>query len=638
MENLQRLREIRSLKKNLTDPANAEAIVKHLREIDEVASMAKAGFSLQSVSLDQWNANGRNFVKPIRIGIVSNFMCGEIENYLRFNLTRECICPEFYLGDFDQYIFELMNENSELQQFNPALTVCLLDEHVVTDRLSDEWFIDEMEAKLTEVSASLCELFSRYASRSSGVLVLNTIPLAALTYQAIIDYRSKARLSRAWREFNNQLLNLAAAHKNIVVLDTELFQQNSSVKLRDVRMASYAKMYMDETLLAEIAAEIRKVVQSVVGKTKKCLVLDCDNTLWGGVIGDDGLEGIVLGDSPEGEAYVAFHRSIKRLAKQGVILAINSKNDKVNTDKVFDSHPDSVLRQDDFVTQSVNWDPKHENLKTIAAQINIGTDHLVFVDDSEFECNLVKGMLPEVHVINLAGEASEFVEAVLAGGWFNTLELTSEDFQRASQYKSQVAREDFRAAYDSYEDYLRELEISVELFVPDEIALPRIAQLTQRTNQFNLTTWRLSESEVQAMMADHDWLVLGIRAADRFGDNGIVGAMFIQRSQQFDGSLAFIVKNVLLSCRVFSRGIETSALREVLLLASEEGASKVYGEYIPSAKNGKFEHFFETHGFEAVDKNSNDTITYVHPLRDLPEAVSWIAIKSHTTETENVYA
>jgi FkbH-like protein len=636
MDSLQRLREIRALKGALDDPASAEGIIRHLREITDISATGKAGFSLRDMSEAEWNAGRSNFVKPVRLGLVSNFVCGEVENHLRFNLLRERIYPEFYVGDFDQYIFELMNMDGGLHLFEPDVTLCLLDEHVVTDRFGDEWFITEMEARLEETADSLRALFSGYAGKARGVLVLNTIPLSSLTYHGIIDYRSKARLSRAWREFNMRLLDLAAEHKNIVVIDTDVLMQKPGVRLREARMASYAKMYMDDSLLAEIAAEVRKVAQSIVGKTKKCLVLDCDNTLWGGVIGDDGLEGIVLGSSPEGEAYVAFHKAIKRLVNQGIILAVNSKNDKLNTDKVFDLHPDTQLRQDDFVTQCVNWEPKHENLKEIAARINIGTDHMVFVDDSNFECNLVKGMMPEVKVIQLTGEASEHIEALLEGGWFNTLELTSEDYQRTSQYKSEVAREDFRAAYDSYEDYLRELDISVELFIPDELSMPRVAQLTQRTNQFNLTTWRLSEQEVKRLMEDEDWLIVGIRSADRFGDNGIVGAIIVQRLNEADGSLTFFVKNFLLSCRVFSRGIETCALREVLAWARDEGAKKVFGEYIPSPKNGKFENFFLCNSFESVAQNSGEPAVYFHTLREVGAPVGWIDVKSRFMEAERV--
>jgi predicted enzyme involved in methoxymalonyl-ACP biosynthesis len=260
MDRLQRLREIRSLKGGVEEEANAEDIIKHLREITDVGSMAKAGFALRGVSEAQWNAQGRGLVKSLRVGIVSNFVCTEIESYLRFHLLRERIYPEFYLGDFDQYIFEMMNEGSGLYGINPDVTLCLLDEHVITDRLSNEWLVDEMEATLTQSGDALRDLFTRYASKAKGVLVLNTISLSSLTYNGLIDYRSKARLSRAWRDFNIRLLDLAAVNKNIVVLDTELLLQKSDVGLREARMASYAKMYLDETLLAEIAAEVRKVV------------------------------------------------------------------------------------------------------------------------------------------------------------------------------------------------------------------------------------------------------------------------------------------------------------------------------------------------------------------------------------------
>ena len=636
MDGLQRLRDIRRLKGALDEPASAPAIMAHLREILDNADAASAGFSLRGVSAAQWNGHGRDWVAPLRVGLVSNFVCGEFDNQLRFHFLRERMHAEIYAADFDQYVPELIDAQSGLHRFAPDLTVCLLDEHVLTDRLQPDWLVDEMEACLRAQTDALRGLFAGHAQRCSGLLVLNTIALASVTYAGIIDYRSKARLSRAWRELNIGLLSLAVEHNNIVVIDSETLLQKGAVALRDARMAGHAKMYMDESLLAELALEVRKVAQSIAGKTKKCLVLDCDNTLWGGIVGDDGLDGIALGGSPEGEAYVAFQRVVKRLRKQGVLLALNSKNDKLNTDKVFDSHPDTQLRQQDFVAQCVNWEPKHDNFGAIARRVNIGTAQMVFIDDSHFECALVKGMLPEVTVIQLGTEACEHIDALLAGGWFNTLALTSEDFNRAEQYQIDAERANARATYDSYDDYLRGLAISVELFEPDAWSLPRVAQLTQRTNQFNLSTWRLSEEEVRQLLADGRHTVVAIRAGDRFGDNGIVGAIFVERVALADGALGFVIKNFLLSCRVFSRGIEACALREMLLWARAQGAQQVLGEFILSPKNGQFAHFFLSNGFAALEEGAEGRSVYRHGLLEIGSAVGWIDVNSHFLEVNSV--
>ncbi|MGR9051690.1 MAG: HAD-IIIC family phosphatase [Gammaproteobacteria bacterium] len=636
MDNLQRLRAIRALKGVLNEPSSADEIIEHLRAITDSASAGKAGYSLRGIGADDWNGTAANRVKPLRVGIVGNFICGELENYLRFELLRERICPELYVGDFDQYVFEMMNDDGELNRFAPELTLCLLDEHAVTDRLSAEWLVDELDSKLAETAASLRTLFSDYARKTHGLLVFNTLSLSSSVYDSIIDYRSKVRMSRAWRAFNMQLLELASEHKNIVAIDIDQLLQKPGVRLRDARMAAHAKMYMDDSLLAALAAELRKIAQSLAGKTKKCLVLDCDNTLWGGIIGDDGLEGIALGGSPEGEAYVAFHKTVKRLIKQGIIATVNSKNDKANTDRVFDSHPDTLLKQEDFAAQCVNWEPKHENIKSLAARINIGTEHMVFVDDSAFECTLVKDMMPEVNVVQLTEEAAEHVDALLAGGWFNTLELTGDDYKRAEQYRSEAARENLRAAHSSYEDYLRDLAISVDLFVPDDLSLPRVAQLTQRTNQFNLTTWRLSEPEVRNLIDDERWLLVGIRAADRFGDNGMVGALFVRIADDPDGGFSYVIRNFLLSCRVFSRSIEHCALREILVRAREAGAASVYGEYLPTSKNAKFETFFESAGFVPFERRADGTAVFKHTLQDITAPIDWIEVDSNLLETQSV--
>jgi FkbH-like protein len=347
---------------------------------------------------------------------------------------------------------------------------------------------------------------------------------------------------------------------------------------------------------------VARLVAARAGRSYKCLVLDLDNTLWGGVIGDDGMDGIVIGQgSPLGEGFVAVQEYARELARRGIILAVSSKNDEANALEPFERHPDMVLRRADIACFRANWNDKASNIRAIAQELNIGLDALVFLDDNPFEREFVRTELPMVAVPEVPDDPA-MVPAVLAdAGFFESLGITAEDRERTAQYQENVARAQLRSESSDLEGYLRGLDMRMVWRRFDRMGLPRIVQLINKTNQFNLTTRRYTEQEVAAVMTDPAAFGLQIRLLDRFGDNGII-AIVIGRLGA-DGVCG--IDTWLMSCRVLGRQVEQATLNLVAATAAAMGADRLRGFYVPSAKNAMVKEHYAKLGFAPVSSDDS---------------------------------
>ena len=336
-----------------------------------------------------------------------------------------------------------------------------------------------------------------------------------------------------------------------------------------------APMYGD--LLARVIAAQR-------GLSKKCLVLDLDNTLWGGVIGDDGMEGIVLGEgNASGEAYLALQRYARQLRERGVILAVCSRNNPEVAQAVFRDHPEMVLRLTDIAAFVANWEDKATNLVSIARQLNIGIDSLVFVDDNPAERARIRESLPMVAVPELPDDAALYVRCVARAGYFEAVSFTAEDSARADQYSANAARGNLLESAQSMEDYLRKLEMSLTFGPVEPVNLPRVAQLIGKTNQFNPTTRRHSLQDLTKFMATGQCFTLQFRLADRFGDNGLVSAMILRPDERLKDQIE--IDTWVMSCRVFGRQLECEAMNIAVETARRMGVQTFRADYIPTSKN-----------------------------------------------------
>jgi FkbH-like protein len=329
-------------------------------------------------------------------------------------------------------------------------------------------------------------------------------------------------------------------------------------------------------------------------------VLDLDNTLWGGVVGDDGLQNLILGkDHAVGEAFLDFQKYVKNLQRRGVILAVCSKNEAENAKEGF-SHPDSVLKLDDFSAFKANWDPKPENIRAIAIELNIGLDSIVFVDDNPAERNFVSEQLPEVAVPNLGADVSCFAEVLENERYFEVDKVVQDDLSRAAYYSSNAERSAGQAKFSNYGEFLESLEMTAEIAPFLSVYLERITQLINKTNQFNLTTRRYTSAEVVAIAADPGFITLYGRLADKFGDNGLVSVLI---GQVLDETVQLDLW--LMSCRVLKRGMEFAMFDALVQQCQACGIRKIAGVYIPSKKNNMVAGFYASLGFSPVGEASD---------------------------------
>ncbi|MCM2393827.1 HAD-IIIC family phosphatase [Streptomyces albipurpureus] len=568
----------------------------------------------------------------VSVAVTGHSTLSGLTSPLTAEFARHGILLKLHSGDFGSWFRDLQDTQSEFYAAGAEVALCVLDAQIVFDELPHPWLVDDVERIATAKLALIGSLAERYVTHGSGTLVLNTLPLLRTHVRRLVDARSRARLGVIWREFNAGLLRLAAAHDRVHVVDLDPLVAASG-PVNEPRLAAYTKVLLGDGLLAGYAREVGHLARGLRGRTKKVLVVDLDNTLWDGILGDDGPEGIAAATTYRGEAFGRFQRLVGQIGAQGVLLAVCSKNDREPVLKVLRDHPDMALREKDFVRVNANWEPKDGNLLEIARRLNLGVDSFVFADDSPFECGLVAGSLPGVAVVRLDEEPALHIERLLADGWFDVPELTVEDRARAELYRTDAARQDLQESAGSMEEYLAGLDVEVSLSPVREHEIARVSQVTLRTNQFNLTTERLQQADIRTRRQSAEHLVLAIRSADRFGENGLVGAVLISGIGSDGG---WRIDNMLLSCRVFARGIEETCLAAVLRKAKEAGARGVHADYRPTAKNHRVRSLYPSVGFTETgqDADGAGAVSFHHDLAEesLPQQPAHVRLTVDFTE------
>ncbi|WUS98118.1 HAD-IIIC family phosphatase [Streptomyces sp. NBC_00708] len=557
----------------------------------------------------------------VTVAVTGQSTVGQVLDPLRGELARHGLLLRPVLGEHGTYLRDLTDTTSELHTAAPDLTLCLLDAETVFEQVPGVWRPEDVEAAAGEVLARCAAL----ADAAPGTLVLNTLPLPLTYSRQLVDHRSRARLGAVWREFNAGLLRLTERAPALVVVDLDpLVAEGGPVA--DPRLARYAKVRLGAGLLAGYAREVAHLARALRGATRKCLVLDLDRTLWDGVLAEEGPDGIAAAGTLRGEAFGAFQTCVKQLGSQGVLLAVSSKNDAAEVARVLADHPDLVLRERDFVAVNANWEPKDGNLADIARQLDLSTDALVFADDSAAERAQVRHGLPGVAVVPLDEEPATHIGRLLADGWFDTVSLTDEDRARTGEYRARRERAQLHAGSGSHEEFLRALDVRLEVGPPRPHEAARISQLTLRTNQFNLAGGGLTEAAVTDLAADAERQLLVARAADRFGDNGLVGAVLITRSGE-----RWQLDNLWLSCRVLGRGLEHAFLAVLLSRARRLGLHTVGARYVPTARNHRARDLYPSCGFvprrpSGAGERGDGVSEYRHDLTVLPEVPGHIRV------------
>ncbi len=561
---------------------------------------------------------------------------------LTAELARHGLLTRLVTGDHGGYLRDLTDPDSTLRRARPELTLCVLEADAVFGALPAPWDVPDVEQACARLLERLSAVAAAHTAHGTGALVLTTLPLPARHPRRLVGLGRRALLGAVWREFNARLLRLTADHPGLHVVDLDplIAAQGPAT---DTRLELYARTAFGPQLFAALAREAGHIVRARRGMTKKCLVLDLDRTLWDGILSEDGPDGIAPGGDARGEPYAALQRTAGQLSAQGVLLAVSSKNDEAAVLDVLRGHPDMLLRPEDFVRINANWEPKDGNLRDIAARLGIAADALVLADDSAAERALIRRHLPGTPVVPLsADEPALHVERLLADGWFDTPHTTADDRHRTVQYRRAAAREELREHTGSYEDYLRELELEVRIAPPAPRELDRLAQLSLRTNQFNLTGERLPPDAVAALAARPDALLLAVHLRDRFGDSGLVGALFART-----GADGLHIDNMLLSCRALARGVEQGALAALLHHAKEQGMPRVRARYRPTRANGRVRDLYPSLGFtEESDEKSTgestgepagepaaaddtpDGLRFAHDLAELPPVPAHLRLRA----------
>lgn len=540
----------------------------------------------------------------LRVALLSSCTIQVLERPFAAALRERGFAPSFWIGGFGQYAQDVLNPASELYAFAPEVIVLYLDGEDLFHELLQNPFASLADARREHagrLAAQLESLIDALASRlPRSTIILNTAAVQPLNALTGLEYNSEFGIQDAANRYNEAVATLAVSNPSVVVVDVAgLVAWSGFSRWRDTRMWYLARLRLSRHALDSLAASYTSAICARLGRARKCIALDLDNTLWGGIIGEDGIEGIRLGEDGIGRAYAEFQEELLNLYRKGVLLALCSKNNPQDALQVIREHPGMRLREEHFAAVRINWEDKASNLRALAEELNIGLDSFVFIDDNPVERTWVRQSAPEVVVPEWPADAVEYKTALLelALRHFPKLRITAEDRKRGELYQAQAARRKLESTGSSLEDFYRALQMRVRVGRANSFTIPRIAQLTQKTNQFNLTTRRYTEEQIRAASEDPHTEVFWLDLNDRFGPSGIVGVMILKA----DANDEWMIDTFLLSCRVMGRTVENAFLA---IAAHETGASRLIGEYRPTPKNAPVKDLYSRLGFQHVRDNA----------------------------------
>lgn len=523
----------------------------------------------------------------VRLAILGSATTAQLAPGIRVAGLRRRLNFEIYETPYGMYPQELADTASGLHQFRPEVVLFAFDARHLAGLQGAQAALERMQYCWRQARESFsCQVLQQTAMPVFPNLMGNN--------EERLPHSPAAILSCI-----NESLRPAAAEAGVELLALDrLVASDGLAAWYDPGMWHHSKQEVHPAAAEMYGEQVARLVAAARGRSAKCLVLDLDNTLWGGVIGDDGLNGIVLGQgSGQGEAFVEFQQYAKDLSLRGVILAVCSKNDPANAMEPFESHPEMVLRAQDIVCFRANWDDKATNLRRIAAQLNIGLDTLVFVDDNPVERGLIRRELPMVAVPELPEDPAGYAATLAAAGYFEGLRTTDEDRSRCQLYQANAEREQLREKVTDIGSYLQSLNMALTAKPFDGMGLARVTQLINKTNQFNLTTQRLTEAEVAARMDDPHYLTLQVRLTDRFGDNGIIAVLIARLCPSGEAT----IETWLMSCRVLGRKVEEACLNVLAETSAKHGMKQLIGEYRPTEKNNLVRELYGSLGFKQVE-------------------------------------
>lgn len=558
---------------------------------------ATAGYILSTVE----KLRGKLPMSACRIAVLRSFTVEPCVPLLRAVSAVRGIDLTVYLCDFNTYVQDILNKDSGLYRFNPDIVILAVQTRDIAPELWDNGTnlsTEDITTAVNRVINSFKSWIHVFRSYSQAHMIIHTLETPSMPSNGLLDLRAEIGQMEAIQQINAGLHQIAVENKGVYLLDYDaLISRYGKIAWHDERKWLTMRMPISANCLVYLVNEWMRFIHPLTGRICKALVTDLDNTLWGGIIGEDGFDGIKIGQEYPGRAYYVLQRVMLDLYNRGILLAICSKNNLSDAMDVLERHPNMLLRPHHFAAIRINWNDKVRNLKEIAEELNIGTDALAFLDDNPFERQLVCSQMPEVTIIDLPEDPMGYADALRNSPVFERLTISSEDRERGRYYVEQRQRRELQQSAASLEDFYRSLEMEIEISTVTQQTLSRIAQLTQRTNQFNLTTKRYTEQQIEEMANHPDWCVYSLRVKDRFGDSGIVGVAVMH----YRGDICEI-DSFLLSCRVIGRTIETAFLAFIAEQAYQKNAQRLAGWFLPTKKNEPAKNFYSSHGFTMVQE------------------------------------
>lgn len=575
-----------------------------LKQVRDAAAPDLAGLrrlAAHSLNLTQLTALARALPAPtqpplpwLKLGILSNATVDLLPPAIQASGIRHDLWLQVHTSSYGSFMQDAIDPASALNQQHNHFVLLALDHRAfgIADCLDDaaaaQYLVDRALADLDTMVRAI-------ASTGHTTVIVQTLPEPPASLFGSLDMAIPGTLASIIAAINDQLRRARPAG-SILFDVARLAASVGLTQWHDASAWFSGKFPFAHEVVPLYADHVCRLLMAARGKARKCLVLDLDNTLWGGVIGDDGLSGIVIGQgNPAGEAHLALQAAAMTLRKRGIILAVSSKNDEAVARNVFQQHPDMLLREEHIAVFQANWQDKASNLKAIAETLNIGLDSLVFVDDNPAERQQVRLALPMVAVPELPQQPDHYASLLLAAGYFEALQFTADDRVRAEQYQANAARQAVLGDASNLGAYLESLEMRASIAPFDEVGNPRITQLINKTNQFNLTTERYTELEVTAIASDPDRLGLQIRLSDRFGDNGMISVIVCDT-----GAADWTITTWLMSCRVLNRKVEAAVLDVLAEVAKRRGAHSLLGIYRPSDRNSMVSEHYPALGFQPI--------------------------------------
>ncbi len=556
-----------------------------------------------------------------KIAVLGGSTTNEVVDQLELFLLSYGIKADFYQSEYGKYWEDAMFGSPELDGFEPDIIFIHTNWRNIIDfpqMNMDKTQVDDMlEAEYQRFEG----MWQRLSEKFNCPIIQNNFErpnYRLMGNRDVWDYRGRANfVSR----LNQKLYEYADGHTGFYINDIDYLAADFGIS--QWNDAKYWNMYkcINMDAIPYIAQSVAFIIKSIYGRNKKVLALDLDNTLWGGIVGDDGVEGIKIGpEVPQGQVYAEFQQYCKSLKDIGAVLAVDSKNEEANALAGL-NHPDGVLRPDDFVDIKANWEPKDRNLEQMASELTLGVDSFVFADDNPAEREIVSAQLPGVAVPAMDG-AENYIKVIDHSGYFEVTNLSAEDMKKTDMYHAKAEASKAKAAFADYSEYLKSLDMKATITGFEPIIVQRVAQLTNKSNQFNLTTLRCSEDDIRTMEESDDYICMAGRLVDKFADNGIVTVVAGEIRDEAEKVLD--IKLWLMSCRVLKRGMEDLMMNELVSKAKAKGVSKIVGYYYPTPKNALVQDFYGDYGFKLTSEDGAGNRVWELNVGDYSEKVSYI--------------